>query len=124
RGVGERAWRPAAAALPAGGHGPARAFAATTRPRRARLRVGPAALRPPPGAGPGQVTRDALAAGQPDGDGWTVLDLPLEGVEVAVSQLAGLGEVEVLEPDELRAALAAHGARLAGLNGQAEARVP
>ncbi|HEX6419282.1 MAG TPA: WYL domain-containing protein [Acidimicrobiales bacterium] len=124
RVLDERAWRPEGFDLAAWWHESSSAFDAAIRPLRATLRIGPHAARHLPGAVPGQVTRDALAAGRPDGDGWTVLDLPLEGVDVAVSELAGLGDVEVLAPDELRAALATHGARLAGLNGGGGAPVP
>ncbi|MEH1056252.1 YafY family protein [Micromonospora sp. CPCC 206171] len=54
------------------------------------------------------VYAEALAAaGEPDGQGWVVTRLPVESVEVAYSQLLGLGpEVEVLDPPELRARLA------------------
>lgn len=54
------------------------------------------------------VYAEALAAaGEPDGQGWVVTRLPVESVEVAYSQMLGLGpEVEVLDPPELRERLA------------------
>ncbi|MGN9920126.1 helix-turn-helix transcriptional regulator [Micromonospora palomenae] len=54
------------------------------------------------------VYAEALAAaGEPDGQGWVMTRLPVESVEVAYSQMLGLGpEVEVLEPPELREMLA------------------
>ncbi|MEU5937772.1 YafY family protein [Micromonospora sp. NPDC047548] len=56
------------------------------------------------------------AAGEPDGQGWTVTRLPVESVEVAYGLLLRLGpEVEVLDPPELRARLAEAAARLAVL---------
>jgi predicted DNA-binding transcriptional regulator YafY len=60
----------------------------------------------------------ALAhASEPDGEGWCEVELDVENVEVAASQLTGLGgEVEALDPPQLRAALAAAGAALAARN--------
>ena len=111
------AWRPDGFDLASWWTTSSSAFDATIRPLRASLRLSPSAARHLPGAVPGQLTRDALAAGRPDRDGWTAVDLPLEGVEVAVSQLAGLAGVEVVAPRELREALADHGRRLAVGNG-------
>ncbi|MBX7265033.1 WYL domain-containing protein [Micromonospora sp. Llam7] len=57
-----------------------------------------------------------LAAGEPDGQGWVTTRLPVESVEVAYTQLLGLGpEVEVLDPPELRARMAGATARAAAL---------
>ncbi|PZF98007.1 helix-turn-helix transcriptional regulator [Micromonospora deserti] len=63
------------------------------------------------------VYDEALAAAdRPDGQGWVVTRLPVESVEVAYTQLLGLGpEVEVLGPPELRALLARAAARSAEL---------
>lgn len=62
--------------------------------------------------------RAVAAAGPPDADGWCAVGLDVEGLDVAAGQLVGLaGEVEVLDPPELRAALAAAGAALAAHNG-------
>ena len=85
---------------------------------RCRLRLDPVALRRLPAAVPGPSTvASVAAAGEPDAEGRRDVELGVESVEVAVSQLASLGgAVEVLEPAELRAALAAHGSRLAAGN--------
>jgi predicted DNA-binding transcriptional regulator YafY len=63
--------------------------------------------------------REALeAAGDPDGDGWVTVTLPVESEEVAHSQLAALGpEAEVLAPESLRARFVADAMRLAALYG-------
>ncbi|MGW0914120.1 helix-turn-helix transcriptional regulator [Streptomyces sp. NPDC002784] len=68
--------------------------------------------------------REALArAGEPDGDGWVRVTVPVESEEVAHSQLASLGpEAEVLAPDSLRARFAADARRLAALYGTEQAR--
>ena len=57
----------------------------------------------------------ALAtAGPVDDDGWRTLDLRVESLEVAASQLIGLGDhVDVMEPPELRAQMADTGAAIA-----------
>ena len=124
RAVPGPAWRPEGFDLASWWAASSSAFDATIRPLRARLRVSPLAARHLPGAVPGQITRDALAAGQVDATGWTTLDLPVEGVDVAVTQLGGVAGVEVVAPSELRAALAAHGARVAALNGRPGAPLP
>jgi predicted DNA-binding transcriptional regulator YafY len=91
-------------------------FDVAIRPLLTRLRVGPDTARLLTRLVPGPATRDALAAGRVDEGGWTEIDLPLESVAVAVTQLAPLPGVEVLSPAELRTALAAHAERLAALN--------
>ena len=93
------------------------AFDRAIRPLATRLRLSPDAARQLRGAVPGDATADALAAGRTGDDGWIEVDLPLESVEVAVSQLAALRGVEVVAPAELRRALAALGNTLASLNG-------
>ncbi len=56
------------------------------------------------------------AAGEPDGQGWVTTRLPVESVDVAYTQLLGLGpEVEVLDPPELRTRMAEAAARSATL---------
>jgi predicted DNA-binding transcriptional regulator YafY len=56
-------------------------------------------------------------AGPPDSEGWRELELEVESVEVAAGQLTALGgEVEALDPPQLREALAAAGAALAARN--------
>jgi predicted DNA-binding transcriptional regulator YafY len=56
-------------------------------------------------------------AGPPDAEGWRALELLLEGEDVAVDQLAGLGDgVEILEPPELRRRLHELGLQMARRN--------
>ena len=56
-------------------------------------------------------------AGPPDADGWVELDLAVENLHVAQHQLIALGaNVEVLDPPQLRAALAATGEAMAKRN--------
>ncbi|TCB99097.1 YafY family transcriptional regulator [Micromonospora zingiberis] len=56
------------------------------------------------------------AASEPDGQGWVTTRLPVESVDVAYTQLLGLGpEVAVLDPPELRARLAEAATRAAAL---------
>lgn len=58
-------------------------------------------------------------AAEPDSEGWVALTLPVESLDIAYGQLLGLGpEVEVLEPPELRARLAASAERLSLLYRQ------
>ncbi|MFJ2033036.1 helix-turn-helix transcriptional regulator [Streptosporangium sp. NPDC087985] len=68
-----------------------------------------------------EVGNAALAeAGPPDEHGWVVLRLPIESVRHAHWLLLRLGaDIEVLEPAELRARMAATVAELAGLYGGA-----
>ncbi|MEU9851563.1 WYL domain-containing protein [Streptomyces sp. NPDC047985] len=63
------------------------------------------------------AVREALeSAGRPDARGWRTLTLPVESLEIAYSQLLGLGpESEVLAPAGLRARLAAAAQRLSDL---------
>lgn len=66
----------------------------------------------------GHLTADRGHLHDPDADGWRVGEFTLEGHDVALEQLTGLGpHVEVLAPGELRASLAARGRRIAELNG-------
>ncbi|MEU7185798.1 YafY family protein [Streptomyces sp. NPDC045369] len=58
------------------------------------------------------------AAGEPDERGRTTVTLPVESLDVAYSQLLGLGpEAEVLGPPELRERFAAAAGRMYGLYG-------
>ena len=114
--VDEPAWRPDDFDLGAWWAASAAEFDLAIRPLATRLRVSPDTARLLSRLVPGPATRDALAAGRVDGDGWTEIDLPVESVEIAVSQLAPLPGVEVLAPTELRTALAIHAERLAALN--------
>ncbi|KQM03097.1 putative transcriptional regulator [Frankia sp. CpI1-P] len=83
-----------------------------------RLRLSPAALRGLRHAVDPFAARDAIAgASAPDGAGWRVVELATEGPDVALSQVLALGDgVEVLAPEELRAALAETGRRIAARN--------
>jgi predicted DNA-binding transcriptional regulator YafY len=112
----EPAWRPPGFDLARWWSASAAAFAASIRPLRARLRLSPAAARRLPRLVPGELTVRALEQGEVDAEGWVTVDLPLEPVEVAVSQLVPLPGVEVLAPDELRAALADHARDVAERN--------
>jgi predicted DNA-binding transcriptional regulator YafY len=110
------AWRPDDFDLAAWWAESTAAFDLAIRPLTVRLRLSPDAVRGLVHHVPGPVTHDALADGRVDADGWTQVELPLESIEVGLSQLAPLAGVEVLAPPGLRAALAAHGDRLAALN--------
>lgn len=63
---------------------------------------------------------EALAsAGEPDEQGRITVTLPVESLDVAYSQLLGLGpEAEVLAPPELRERFAAAAGRMQGLYGR------
>ena len=83
-----------------------------------RLRVGPRGLKILPHAADHEAALRAIThAGPPDAAGWRELELDVEEIDVAAGQLTALGgEVEALDPPELRAALAAAGAALAARN--------
>lgn len=110
------AWRPERFDLASWWAQSASAFDAAIRPLHTHLRLSPEATRHLTRAVPGPATRDALAASRVGADGRTEIDLPVESVAVAVTQLAPLPGVEVVAPRELRDTLAAHGDRLAALN--------
>jgi predicted DNA-binding transcriptional regulator YafY len=112
----DAAWRPADFDLGTWWEASAAEFDASIRPLRARLRVHTGSLRQLVRVVPGPVTRAAVAAARPAGQEHVEVDLPLEPLEVAVTQLSGVPGVEVLEPTDLRAALAARGRELARLN--------
>jgi predicted DNA-binding transcriptional regulator YafY len=78
------------------------------------VRVSPRGLRLLPRA----ITLPSVDAPEPDADGWTTLTVPVESDEVVAHQLLALaGQVEVLDPPAVRAALADAGAALAATNG-------
>ena len=110
-------WRPDGFDLGAWWAASAAEFDLAIRPVATRLRVSPDAARLLARAVPGPATRTALAEGSVGDDGWTEIDLAVESVRIAVTQLAAVPGVEVLAPDELREALAAHGESMAALNG-------
>ncbi|MEU7043409.1 WYL domain-containing protein [Streptomyces varsoviensis] len=72
----------------------------------ALLRLSPRGLRLLPAQFGAAGVTAADAAGEPDGDGWVRVTLPVESLPVAVHDVLRLGvEAEVLGPPELRAAL-------------------
>jgi predicted DNA-binding transcriptional regulator YafY len=83
-----------------------------------QLRLGPRGMTLLPHvADPDAAVRAVAHAGPADAEGWRAVELDVEDVVVAASQLTGLGgEVEALDPPELRTALAAAGAALAARN--------
>ena len=85
---------------------------------RCRVRLSPYAQQALPRVVPHDAVRRMLAeAGPADADGWRALELLLEGEDVAVDQLAGLGDgVEILEPPELRRRLHELGVQMARRN--------
>jgi predicted DNA-binding transcriptional regulator YafY len=84
----------------------------------ARLRVSPRGLRllaDLGGAVAGAAERSAEA---PDPQGWVCVTIPIETLEHAAGQLIGLGaDAEVLEPQDLRDAMAETARRLTSLYG-------
>ncbi|WP_438484041.1 helix-turn-helix transcriptional regulator [Streptomyces sp. S186] len=96
----------------------ARRLEATLHQDTARLRISPRARKLLP-MFYGAAGRRALAeAGEPDADGWTEVELPVEGPAVAVGDLLRLGaEAEVLGPPPLRRAVEEAVAALAGRYG-------
>jgi len=83
-----------------------------------RLRVGPRGLKILPHAADHDAALKAIAhAGPPDAEGRRELELDVESIAVAAGQLTALGgEVEALEPEELRTALRSAGAALVARN--------
>ncbi|WP_300007901.1 WYL domain-containing protein [Pseudonocardia sp.] len=116
--TGERFARPPGFDLPTWWAGASAGFESTMLRATVRLRVGPRGRAWLPHVTDAAAAARALtAAGPPDADGWCELELQVEGVAVATAQLVGLaGEVEALEPVELRVALAAAGSALAARN--------
>jgi predicted DNA-binding transcriptional regulator YafY len=73
----------------------------------ARLRISPRARKLLPTQFGAAGTRALESAGPPDPDGWVQVEMPVESQAVAVSDLLRLGtEAEVLDPPELRQAIA------------------
>ncbi|MEV6023946.1 WYL domain-containing protein [Streptomyces sp. NPDC052036] len=68
---------------------------------------------------PASARAALAAAGDPDGQGWVTVTLPVESEEVAHAQLTAPGpEVEVLSPPGLRALFARDALRIARLYGR------
>jgi predicted DNA-binding transcriptional regulator YafY len=83
-----------------------RAFEARLRPGLARLRASPLGLQRLRMLG--AFAADAVKqADPPDASGWRALDLPLESISSAAPILLGIGpEIDILDPPDLRAAVA------------------
>jgi predicted DNA-binding transcriptional regulator YafY len=86
-------------------------FATTMLREKVRVRLSPRGLRALPRVtDPDAATSAITAAADPDDEGWRALTLEVESLTVAAGQLLALGgEVEALDPPELRERLAAHG---------------
>lgn len=93
-------------------------FGARLRVFGCRLRLSPLALRKLPHVVGAEAGRAAVeAAGAADAEGWRVVDVRTESLEVAADQLVALGAgVEVIEPRALRNLLARAGAAMAARN--------
>ncbi|MFF2196753.1 helix-turn-helix transcriptional regulator [Streptomyces sp. NPDC058157] len=85
----------------------ARRLEAALHQDTARLRISPRGRRLLPMQFGAAGVRALEGAGEPDGEGWVEVELPVESRAVAVGDLLRLGvEAEVLGPAELRAAVA------------------
>jgi predicted DNA-binding transcriptional regulator YafY len=118
RPTGEHFERPAGFDLAEWWAGAAGRFESQMLRATVRVRVSGRGLKILPRAVDHDAALRAIAhAGPPDAEGWCELELDVESVEVAVGQLTALGgEVEGLDPPELRAGLAAAGMALAARN--------
>lgn len=92
-------------------------FARTILTTTITIRLTAAGLRSLPHVADRAAAEEILAATPaPDADGWTTVELLVESVGVAYSQVLGFGpEAEVLDPPELRALIADAAARLHAL---------
>jgi predicted DNA-binding transcriptional regulator YafY len=97
----------------------AAAFEQVARPLRVKARLSRDAVRELRRVFGGEHLADTVVSlGSPDAEGWASAELALEGGEIGLGQLVALSPgVEVLEPVELRAALAGIGAEIAARNG-------
>jgi predicted DNA-binding transcriptional regulator YafY len=104
--------------LPTWWAGASAGFESTMLRATVRLRLGPRGLRQLGHVTDAEAAARAVAhAGEPDADGWREVELAVEDVGVAAGQLVGLaGEVEALDPPELRSALRSSGLALAAHN--------
>lgn len=116
--TGERFDRPPSFDLAAYWADASEAFDRSILRDRVRIRVSPDVQRRLAAHMDRAAVEEAYAhAGPPDADGWVELDLAVESLHVAEHQLIALGaHVEVLDPPQLRAALAATGAAMAARN--------
>ncbi|WP_327308374.1 WYL domain-containing protein [Streptomyces sp. NBC_01298] len=112
---GERFERPEGFELTAYWAESTRRMEAATRRQTAVVRLSPRARRLLPMWFGAAGVRALATAGPPDAEGWAVVELAVESDAVAVGDLLRLGaEAEVLGPPELRRALTAAVAELAG----------
>ncbi len=82
----------------------------------ARLRVSPAGLRRLAAMAPAVGEAAARTAGPADADGWISVEIPIESIDHAASDILRLGaEAEVLWPAALRETMAALAARLGAI---------
>lgn len=65
---------------------------------------------------PGELTVQAIETASTEADGRLRVHLRVENLEVALHQLVGIADVEVVAPTYLRTALRRHGERLAAAN--------
>ncbi|MFJ9730531.1 helix-turn-helix transcriptional regulator [Streptomyces sp. NPDC101171] len=102
--------------------GQAERFARSILRAEVVVRLSPGGVRRLPYAVDPVAAREALAgAGEPDGEGWVTVTVPVESEEVAHEQLTALGpEAEVLAPAGLRERFAADAVRLAARYGRAD----
>ncbi|MEV0066817.1 YafY family protein [Amycolatopsis sp. NPDC050768] len=93
-------------------------FEQVSRPVRVRARLNRLAVRELRRVFGGEHLADTvLSLAEPDSDGWAPAELALEGGEIALGQLVALSPgIEVLDPPDLRAALADIGTELAARN--------
>ncbi|WEO97872.1 WYL domain-containing protein [Streptomyces sp. FXJ1.172] len=119
----ERFTRDADFDLPGHWAGQAERFARSILRAEAVVRLSPEGVRRLRYAVDPTAARAALGdAGEPDGEGWVTVTLPVESEEVAYAQLTALGaEAEVLAPQGLRERFAADAARLAARYGRGSA---
>ncbi|KOV70992.1 helix-turn-helix transcriptional regulator [Streptomyces sp. MMG1121] len=109
--------------LPAHWTGQAQRFARSLLRAEVVVRLSPQGVRRLRYAVDPISAREALAdVGEPDGEGWVSVTLPVESEEVAHTQLTALGaEAEVLAPAGLRERFARDAARLAARYGRGAA---
>lgn len=97
----------------------ARRFEGSLLRATVRLRLSPRGLRLLPQVTDSEAALRAVAAAQPQDDGWSLVTLENEGDRVVAGQLLSLGpEVEVLEPAAVRERLAETARRIVELNAQ------
>jgi predicted DNA-binding transcriptional regulator YafY len=89
-------------------------FEATLRHERAIIRVAPTAM--PRIDGLGADAADAVRAAPRDGHGWAQASIWIEGLDHTAGLLLGFGaEIEVVEPESLRAEIARRACEVCGL---------